>query len=144
MAGPGTVVVGVPMIAIFDNDNCDGPTAAPTFAISSSTVMRPLPLGLPLIKQPYGRITAIAMNSGEHRWMVPNGDTPDDIKNNAALRDVKLPPAGKPSKALLLVTKMLLFAAEGYGGAPILRAYDKATGSVVSELPLPGARLASP
>lgn len=106
--------------------------------------MRPLPLGLPLIKQPYGRITAIAMNSGEHRWMVPNGDTPDDIKNNAALRDVKLPPAGKPSKALLLVTKMLLFAAEGYGGAPILRAYDKATGSVVSELPLPGARLASP
>ena len=45
----------------------------------------PHPLGLPLIKPPYGRITAIDLNTGEHRWMVPNGDTPDDIKNNAAL-----------------------------------------------------------
>ena len=104
----------------------------------------PRPLGLPLIKPPYGRITAIDMNTGEHRWMVPNGATPDDIKNNPALAGVTLPPTGKPSKALLLVTKTLLFAAEGYGGGPILRAYDKATGSVVAELPLPGTASGKP
>jgi len=104
----------------------------------------PHPLGLPLIKPPYGRITAIDMNTGEHRFMVPNGDTPDDVKNNPALKGVKLPPTGKPSKALLLVTKTLLFAAEGYGGGPILRAYDKATGAVVAELPLPGVASGKP
>jgi glucose dehydrogenase len=104
----------------------------------------PHPLGLPLIKPPYGRITAIDMNTGEHRWMVPNGDTPDDIKSNPALAGVKLPPTGKPSKALMLVTKTLLFAAEGYGGAPILRAYDKRTGAVVAELPLPGVGSGKP
>jgi glucose dehydrogenase len=104
----------------------------------------PHPLGLPLIKPPYGRITAIDMTTGEHRWMVPNGDTPDDIKKNPALAGVKLPPTGKPSKALLLVTKTLLFASEGYGGAPILRAYDKASGAVVAELPLPGVGSGKP
>jgi quinoprotein glucose dehydrogenase len=104
----------------------------------------PHPLGLPLIKPPYGRITAIDMNTGEHRWMVPNGDTPDDIKSNPALEGVDLPPTGKPSKALLLVTKTLLFAAEGYGGGPILRAYDKASGRVVAELPLPGVASGKP
>ncbi|HET7133020.1 MAG TPA: PQQ-binding-like beta-propeller repeat protein, partial [Gammaproteobacteria bacterium] len=104
----------------------------------------PHPLGLPLIKPPYGRITAIDMNTGEHRWMVPNGDTPDEIKNNPALKGVTLPPTGKPSKALLLVTKTLLFAGEGYGGAPILRAYDKATGKVIAELPLPGTPSGKP
>jgi quinoprotein glucose dehydrogenase len=104
----------------------------------------PHPLGLPLIKPPYGRITAIDMNTGDHRWMVPNGDTPDDIKNNPALKGVNLPPTGKPSKALLLVTKTLLFAGEGYGGAPILRAYDKASGKVVAELALPGTPSGKP
>ena len=104
----------------------------------------PHPLGLPLIKPPYGRITAIDMNTGEHRWMVPNGNTPDDIKNNPALKGVNLPPTGKPSKALLLVTKTLLFAGEGYGGGPILRAYDKSTGKVIAELPLPGTPSGKP
>jgi quinoprotein glucose dehydrogenase len=104
----------------------------------------PHPLGLPLIKPPYGRITAIDMNTGEHRWMVPNGDTPDDIKSNAALKGESLPATGKPSKALLLVTKTLLFAGEGYGGGPILRVYDKATGKVVTELTLPATPSGKP
>ena len=104
----------------------------------------PHPLGLPLIKPPYGRITAIDFNTGEHRWVVPNGDTPDDIQSNPALAGVALPPTGKPSKALLLVTKTLLFATEGYGGGPILRAYDKSTGAVVAELALPGVGSGKP
>ena len=104
----------------------------------------PRPMGLPLVKPPYGRITAIDMNTGEHRWMAVNGDTPDDIKNNPALAGLAIPPTGKASRATLLVTKTLLFAGEGYGGAPILRAYDKATGAVVAELPLPGAASSKP
>jgi quinoprotein glucose dehydrogenase len=104
----------------------------------------PRPMGLPLVKPPYGRITAIDMNSGEHRWMAVNGDTPDDIKNNPALAGLSIPPTGKASRATLLVTKTLLFAGEGYGGAPILRAYDKATGAVVAEIPLPGAASSKP
>ena len=104
----------------------------------------PKPMGLPLVKPPYGRITAIDMNTGEHRWMVPNGDTPDDIKNNPALTGVSIPPTGKPSKALLLVTKTLLFAGEGYGGGPILRALDKATGATIAEIPLPGVASGKP
>jgi quinoprotein glucose dehydrogenase len=32
------------------------------------------PMGLPLIKPPWGRITAIDLNTGEHVWMVANGD----------------------------------------------------------------------
>jgi quinoprotein glucose dehydrogenase len=104
----------------------------------------PRPMGLPLVKPPYGRITAIDMNSGRHRWMVVNGDTPDEIKNHPALAGIPIPPTGKSSRAVLLVTKTLLFAGEGYGGAPILRAYDKKTGAVVAELPLPGAATGKP
>jgi len=104
----------------------------------------PRPMGLPLVKPPYGRITAIDMNSGEHRWMAVNGDTPDDIKSNPALAGVTIPPTGKASRATLLVTKTLLFAGEGFGGAPVFRAYDKATGAVVAELPLPGAASSKP
>ncbi|HEX7081383.1 MAG TPA: pyrroloquinoline quinone-dependent dehydrogenase [Gammaproteobacteria bacterium] len=98
----------------------------------------PSPLDLPLVKPPWGRITAIDMNTGEHLWMVPNGDTPDDVKNNPALEGLDIPPTGKPARPVLLVTKTLLFAGEGWGGDPVLRAYDKATGKIVAEIELPG------
>ena len=70
--------------------------------------------------------------------MIPNGDTPEDVINNPALAGVKVPRTGKMSRAMLLVTKTLLFAGEGYAGAPILRALDKATGETIAEIPLPG------
>jgi glucose dehydrogenase len=99
----------------------------------------PQPLGLPLVKPPWGRITAIDFNSGGHVWMVANGATPKEVSENPALRGVELPPTGKITRALLLVTKTLLFAGEGWGGDPILRAYDKRTGATVAEIDLPGA-----
>ena len=34
--------------------------------------------GLEIVKPPYGRITAIDMNSGDHLWWIPNADTPPD------------------------------------------------------------------
>ena len=50
--------------------------------------------GLPLIKPPYGRITAIDMDKGEFRWQVPHGETPDNIRNNPALKGLKIPRTG--------------------------------------------------
>jgi quinoprotein glucose dehydrogenase len=92
------------------------------------------PMGLPLLKPPYGRITAIDLNTGDHAWMIPNGETPDDIKNNPALKGIDTSKFGGPNKAPLLVTKTLLFA----GGGTLFRAIDKKTGAVVSEIKLPG------
>ncbi len=98
----------------------------------------PDPMGLPIVKPPWGRITAIDMNTGEHVWMVANGETPEDVANNPALAGIEIPRTGKFSRAMLLVTRTLLFAGEGYGGAPVLRAHDKATGEIVAEIELPG------
>jgi quinoprotein glucose dehydrogenase len=95
--------------------------------------------GLPLIKPPYSRITAIDLNTGDHAWMVPSGDTPPAIKNNPALAGLTIPPTGATSRPVVLVTKTLLFTAEGSSGQPFLRALDKRTGEKVWEIQLPGA-----
>ena len=99
----------------------------------------PQPMGLPLVKPPWGRITAIDMNTGEHAWMIANGDTPADVVNNPALAGIDIPRTGKMTRSTLLVTKTLLFAGEGWGADPILRAIDKATGDLIAEIELPGA-----
>ena len=48
--------------------------------------------GLPLVKPPYGRITAFDMNKGDLVWQIAHGDTPDNIKNHPALRGREHPP----------------------------------------------------
>ena len=98
------------------------------------------PQGLPIYKPPYSRIVAIDMNTGEHVWSMPNGDTPDRIKNHPALEGVDLPNTGRTSHAITMVTKTLLITAEGGAGAPVLHAVDKMTGERLStvELPAPG------
>ena len=107
---------------------------------------------MPLIRPPWGRVTAIDLNSGEHLWMVPNGDTPDFVKNHPALKGLTIPKTGQPGRAGVLVTKTLLFVTEGNGlyasppgaGGKMLRAYDKRTGETVAELRLPSAGGALP
>ncbi len=86
------------------------------------------PQGLPIYKPPYSRITAIDMNTGEHLWQIPNGDTPERIKNHPALKGVDLPNTGVNSHPNTVVTKSLLIHAEGARGKPVLRAIDKKTG----------------
>ena len=95
------------------------------------------PQGLPLFKPPFGRITAVDMNTGLHVWMKPNGATPAAIREHPALKGVALEPTGSPSRAVLLATKTLLFAGEGWQGEPFFRAYDKTNGAVLSELRIP-------
>lgn len=103
--------------------------------------------GLDIVKPPYGRITAIDMNSGDHVWMMANADTPDRIKNHRALEGVDIPRTGVPTRAGLVLTKTLLFAGEGGGGpgaSPIFRAYDKQTGEIVAEIELPNNQTGQP
>jgi quinoprotein glucose dehydrogenase len=95
--------------------------------------------GLPLVKPPYGRITAIDMNAGEHLWQIPNGPTPKEIAEHPALAGLDLAPTGRMTRPVTLVTKSLLFTAEGWSGSPVLRAHDKTTGEVLAEIALPGA-----
>ena len=95
------------------------------------------PQGLPLLKPPYGRIVAIDLNTGEHLWNVPNGDTPASVKNHPALAGVDIPQTGKDAHAGIFVTKTLVFAGEGRGGDPWLNVYDKKTGEVVAKIELP-------
>ena len=98
------------------------------------------PQGLPIFKPPYSRITAIDMNTGEHLWQIPNGDTPERIKNHPALQGVDLGNTGVTSHPNTLVTKSLLIHAEGSDGQPVLRAIDKKTGERVGvvDIPAPG------
>ncbi|MGQ0648541.1 MAG: outer membrane protein assembly factor BamB family protein, partial [Gemmatimonadaceae bacterium] len=100
--------------------------------------------GLPIIKPPWNRITAIDLNSGNHLWMQPAADTPDWITKHALLKDARLPRTGGFTRPVVLATKTLLFTGEGAGGAPMLRALDKQTGETVWSTTLRGAVTAQP
>src|SRR4029079_9197471 len=100
--------------------------------------------GLPIVKPPWNRITAIDLNKGEHVWQVVNGDTPPSVKNHPLLKDVTLPKTGSPSRAGLLVTKTLLFAGEGYEGQPKFRAYEKKTCATIWEADIPQSQTGLP
>ena len=98
------------------------------------------PQGLPLMKPPYSRIVAIDMNTGEHLWETPNGDTPEYIRDHPAIQGVEIPTTGKLAHPVTLPTASLLLTAEGPGGDPLLHALDKRTGERLGtiELPAPG------
>ena len=104
----------------------------------------PLVEGLPIVKPPWGRITAIDLNRGDIAWQIPNGDTPPAVKNHPLLKGITLPRTGSPSRAGILVTKTLLFAGEGYEGQPKFRAYDKKTGAIVWEADIPQSQTGLP
>jgi quinoprotein glucose dehydrogenase len=107
--------------------------------------------GLPLIKPPYGRITALDMNKGTLVWQIAHGDTPDNIKNNPALKGVTIPKTGRQGRIGVLITKTLAIAGEGgFGTTPngqrgaMLRAYDKMTGQDVGAVYMPAPQTGSP
>jgi len=108
--------------------------------------------GLPIIKGPYGRITAIDLRTGTQVWMVANGDGP---RHHLLLKDLNLPALGVPNRPAPLLTKTLLFLGEGsnavsgtpqtdWGWGRTFRAYDKATGAVIWETLLPSGTTGGP
>jgi quinoprotein glucose dehydrogenase len=117
---------------------------------ASSRALLQGPRGLPLVKPPYGRITAIDLNRGELKWTVANGDGPRD---HPLLKPLNLPPLGQSVRAGPLVTKTLLFVTEGdqinvrtppNGGGKKVRAFDKATGKVLWEATLEAGSTGTP
>ncbi len=99
--------------------------------------------GLPLLKPPYRRITAIDLNTGEHVWQIPFGKGP---ANHPMLEHLNLPPLGSPltdvvTEGGVLLTKTLLISylaqkdeidPEAHGS--ILVAHNKMTGELIAEV----------
>ncbi len=107
--------------------------------------------GLPIMKPPYGQLSAIDLAKGEVLWQVPHGDTPDAIRNHPALKGLNIPRTGRPGIVGSLTTKTLVISGEaGFGPTPtgargsMLRAYDKATGKEVGAVYLPAPQTGTP
>ncbi|MEM7415182.1 MAG: pyrroloquinoline quinone-dependent dehydrogenase [Gemmatimonadota bacterium] len=110
----------------------------------------PMPGGLPLLKPPYGRITAIDMHTGDHVWMRANGPGPRD---HPVIEHLDLPWLGQRGRPAPLLTKTLFFIGEGtedalsilpIAGGKAFRAWDKETGHVVWETMLPAGTSGAP
>jgi len=107
--------------------------------------------GLPIVKPPYARITALDLNKGELVWQIAHGETADNIKNHPALKGLTIPRTGRQGRIGVLTTKTLVIAGEGgFFTAPngqrgaMLRAYDKATGKEVGAVYMPAPQTGSP
>ena len=131
-----------------------GSAAAPRPAQPSATPRRSTALsvqGLPLLKPPYGRITAIDLSSGTIAWQIAHGETPDYIKRHPALKGLNIPRTGRPGILGPTVTKSLVICGESGvvttpGGArgAMLRAYDKKTGEEKGAVYMPAPQTGSP
>jgi quinoprotein glucose dehydrogenase len=108
--------------------------------------------GLPLLKPPYGTISATDLNKGEIAWKIAHGETPDAVRNHPALKGLNIPRTGRANGRIgVLVTKTLVIAGEpGFATTPngqrgaMLRAYDKATGAEVGAVYMPAPQTGSP
>jgi quinoprotein glucose dehydrogenase len=107
--------------------------------------------GLPLLKPPYGTISAINLDKGEIVWQVAHGETPDAVRNHEALKGVNVPRTGQAGTVGTLVTKTLVIAGDPEvtnvaprGRGAMLRAYDKASGKEVGGVLMPAPQSGSP
>jgi len=141
---PGTGLLFVPSQTRVANMQLTHDPEASDIRYISGWSPPPEVFGIPIVKPPWGRITAIDLASGEHRWMIANGDTPQDIVDNPALSGIDLPRTGKHTRAGLLATNTLLFAGEGFGGDAVFRAHNKLTGEIIAEIKLPATQASPP
>ncbi len=107
--------------------------------------------GLPLLKPPYGTISAVDMQTGEIVWEVANGETPESVRDHPDLQGLEIPRTGRDGFVAPVVTKTLLVVGEpSFGPTPsgrrgaMLRAYDKATGDEVGAVYMPAPQSGSP
>jgi quinoprotein glucose dehydrogenase len=107
--------------------------------------------GLSILKPPYGLLSAINLDKGEITWQVPHGDTPDVVRNHAALKGMNIPKTGQNGAVGLVVTKTLVIMGDpqvtttpDHPRGAMLRAYDKATGKQVGAVYLPAPQSGSP
>lgn len=126
--------------------------AAPAAAAAAGGYLALNVQGLPLIKPPYGTISAINLDSGQIVWQIAHGETPDNIRNHPALKGLTIPRTGQMGYNVgTLITKTLVVAGDGQltnipgrGRGAMLRAYDKATGKEVGGVLMPAPQTGSP
>ena len=107
--------------------------------------------GLPFVKPPWGRITAIDLNKGEMVWQVAHGETLDVVTNHPMLKGVTIPRTGRIGPIGTLTTKTLVISGErGFTTLPSgqrfakLYAYDKATGRELANVSMPAPQTGNP
>ena len=92
--------------------------------------------GYPAITPPWGTLTAINLNTGQHLWQIPLGEIKEFTKKG-------IPVTGTENYGGPLVTAGgLLFIAATKDNT--FRAIDKKTGKIVWEYPLPASGFATP
>ena len=106
---------------------------------------------LPLLKPPYGTISAISLDKGEILWQVPHGETPDVIRNSPLLKGRDIPRTGQAGIVGTLVTRTLVISGDpqatttaSHPRGAMLRAYDKTSGKEVGAIYLPAPQSGSP
>ena len=135
-----------------ENVGADAPPTKPAPPLPPGTGRGSLnPQGLPLVKPPYGRITAINLDKGDIQWQIAHGETPDFVRNHPALKGLKIPRTGQSGYAGVLVTKTMVIAGEpqltttpDHPRGAMLRAYDKATGREVGAVYMPAPQSGTP
>jgi glucose dehydrogenase len=160
-------VAGQPFQEVFGPGDCCAADSPRAIAQAAAAEAPPLPSaltaapapgggggltvnGLPIVKPPYGVLSAINLDRGELMWSVAHGDTPDSIRNNPAIKGLNIPKTGQTGAVGLLVTKTLVIMGDpqyttynGRRGA-MLRAYDKMTGAEVGAIYVPAPQSGSP
>ena len=133
----------------------DSPLAtrpAPPPPAAAGPAIPPLAVeGLPIVKPPYGVLSAINLDKGDLMWEVPHGDTPDNVRNHPALKGMNIPKTGQNGSVGLMVTKTLVILGDPQVTSPgdrprgaMLRAYDKQSGKEVGAVWMPAAQSGSP
>ena len=138
------------------SDTAPGAGAPPRMPPAAAGAKAPPPgflavQGLPLLKPPYGRITAIDLTKGDLKWQIAHGETPDNVRNHPLLKGKKIPRTGRPGNLGPLATKTLVICGEagfytneyGVRGA-MLRAYDKTSGEEKGAVYMPAPQSGSP
>ena len=107
--------------------------------------------GLPIVKPPYGVLSAINLDRGALMWQVPHGDTPDAVRNHPLLKGINVPKTGQQGVAGVLITKTVVIVGDPqvtttpeHPRGAMLRAYDKNTGAQVGAVWLPAPQSGSP
>jgi glucose dehydrogenase len=166
-------VTGQPFVEVFGPGDCcaaDSPRAIAQAEAAAKAAASPAPPaaapapatapaantggftveGLPILKPPYGVLSALHLDRGELLWQVPHGDTPDYVRNHPALKGLNIPKTGQNGAVGLLVTKTLVIVGDPLvtttprGRGAMLRAYDKATGAQVGAVFIPAPQSGSP
>jgi quinoprotein glucose dehydrogenase len=106
--------------------------------------------GLPIVKPPYGVISAVSLEKGAIAWQVPYGQTPDNVANTLKERGINVGNTGMNGSVGVLITKSLVVLGDsqitsiGHPRGAMMRAYDKKTGQEVGAVWMPAPVSGSP